>query len=60
MFDPQETHNLAHEPGHEPTVRTMREQLQKWMTETDDPILRGPIPPPPEAILDDPDAVSPQ
>jgi len=60
LFDPPETRNLVREPGHEPTARRMREQLQDWMEKTDDPLLRGPIPTPPGAILDDPDALSPR
>ncbi|HXR48701.1 MAG TPA: sulfatase [Candidatus Limnocylindrales bacterium] len=60
MFDPQEARNLAGEPGHEATTRKLREQLQNWMAKTDDPILRGPIPLPPGAIVDDPEALAPQ
>ena len=60
VFDPQEAHNLAGEPVHVATVRKLRERLQDWMVNTDDPLLRGPIPLLPGAILDEPDAVSPQ
>ena len=60
MFDPQEARNLAGEAGHEVTARKLREQLQNWMVKTDDPILRGPIPLPPGAILDDPEALAPE
>ena len=54
VFDPQEAHNLAGVPGHETTARQLRERLQNWMIETGDPLLDGPIPLPPGAILDEP------
>lgn len=60
VFDPQEAHNLAGDPGSEATAQLLREQLQNWMAKTDDPILRGPIPLPPGAILDDPEGLAPR
>ena len=51
MFDPQEAHNLAGDPGHEATASKLRQQLQKWMIDTGDPLLDGPIPLPPGATL---------
>jgi hypothetical protein len=33
----------------------MSERLEAWMRETHDPLLDGDIPPPPGAVLNDPD-----
>ncbi len=33
----------------------MRERLEDWMRETDDPLLAGDVPAPPGAVLNDPD-----
>jgi hypothetical protein len=47
--DPDETNNLANEPiapEHADALDTMRTKLDHWLNETDDPILRGPIPRP--------------
>src|SRR4051794_3271684 len=56
-FDPVEADNLVHD---RPDVAaTLRERLDAWMRETEDPLLDGPIPPPPGAELNDPDQVSP-
>jgi N-sulfoglucosamine sulfohydrolase len=56
LFDPAEAHNLAEE---QPDVRdALRERLEDWMRETDDPLLDGDVPPPPGAVISDPDARS--
>jgi N-sulfoglucosamine sulfohydrolase len=53
LFDPAEAHNLAEV---QPDVRqAMSERLEAWMRETHDPLLDGDIPPPPGAVLNDPD-----
>jgi N-sulfoglucosamine sulfohydrolase len=44
IFDPNEAHNLAGDPSHEPILMEMQERLHAWMVETQDPLLNGPIP----------------
>jgi len=58
-LDPSESRNLAAEPPSGEILAEMRERLDRWMEETDDPIRLGPIPPPPGAEINDPDQISP-
>jgi N-sulfoglucosamine sulfohydrolase len=44
--DPAEERNLASDPSQAGTVAELGRQLRAWMQETDDPLLRGPIPSP--------------
>ena len=61
VFDPNETHNLAQDKGHEAVLVEMRERLQRWMERTEDPILDGEvIPVPSTAVLNRVDARSPK
>ncbi len=59
VFDPHETHNLAADPAHKPVLDDLRERLDAWMRETDDPLLKGDIPAPEGAKVNDPDGLSP-
>ena len=59
VFDPIEVNNLAGNREHADTLDEMRGRLARWMRETDDPILAGPIPAPEEARVNDPDGLSP-
>ncbi|MGA1531070.1 MAG: sulfatase-like hydrolase/transferase, partial [Kiritimatiellia bacterium] len=44
MFDPQEMCNLAGHPGYQPVKAEMAGKLRRWMEETDDPLMSGPVP----------------
>jgi len=60
MLDPNETHDLADDPAHADALADMRRRLDRWMKDTNDPILNGPVPLPDGAVVNDPDGVSPQ
>jgi arylsulfatase A-like enzyme len=59
MFDPHEVRDLARDPAHQGVLTDMRRQLERWMVETDDPLLKGPIPAPSAATLNLIDGESP-
>lgn len=59
-LDPQERDNLAARPEHAATLADMRRRLADWMTRTDDPLLRGPVTPPPGTKSNHPDDRSPK
>jgi arylsulfatase A-like enzyme len=60
VFDPNETCNLAGAPRAAEALADMRGRLERWMYKTDDPLLRGPIPAPEGAQVNDPDGMSPR
>ncbi len=60
IFDPAEHHNLAGEAGVAPVLAEMRQRLDRWMKATDDPLLRGPVPAPHGAKINNPDGLSPK
>ena len=59
LFDPNERNNLAADPEHNTTLEAMKKRLDVWMRATDDPLLRGPVPAPRGARLNDPNEISP-
>jgi len=59
IFDPGERNNCADDPACSDALAEMRERLDRWMHATDDPLLRGPVPLPPGAVMNDPDDLSP-
>jgi len=59
LLDPSEEHNLAAEARCAGKLDEMRGRLSQWMENTADPLLDGPIPPPPGAEINDPDQISP-
>ena len=59
MFDPNEAHNRAGDPGCRAVLEDLRGRLRRWMIATDDPALVGPIPLPTDGETTDPAAYSP-
>jgi N-sulfoglucosamine sulfohydrolase len=59
ILDPNEHRDLSEDPRHAETLLKMRERLESWMEETDDPIRHGPIPTPPGAYANHPSQASP-
>jgi arylsulfatase A-like enzyme len=60
IFDPNETQNCADDPECSKALEEMRQRLQNWMESTDDPLLKGPVPAPSGAKVNDPDGLSPR
>ena len=60
IFDPNETNNLASDPVFSEARKEMGQKLESWMKKTDDPILKGPIPAPHRAEVNDPNGTSPK
>ncbi|HMA60282.1 MAG TPA: sulfatase [Halanaerobiales bacterium] len=51
LLDPTESNNLAYESSHKDILEKMREELDHWMEKTDDPLKRGEVPRPKEAVV---------
>ncbi len=60
MLDPQEGSNVAADPARAGDLAEMRARLEAWMRETDDPLLAGPVAPPPGALVNEQWQVSPE
>ena len=60
VFDPNEAHNLAGDPGSRAALDEMRARLQTWMERTGDLLLQGPVPAPSGALVNDPSGLSPR
>ena len=58
VFDPQEQHNLIARDDHASVAADLRTRLDAWMRDTDDPLLDGPVPPPPGAEYNEQDQMS--
>ncbi|HSS42004.1 MAG TPA: sulfatase [Solirubrobacterales bacterium] len=59
VLDPQEGRNVAADPARAEVLTELRERLETWMRETEDPLLDGPIEPPEGAIVNEQWQVSP-
>jgi arylsulfatase A-like enzyme len=59
VFDPNEAANVAGEPAFAAVLVELRDRLEAWMRETGDPLLNGPVAPPPGAVVNAPTDVSP-
>jgi len=59
VLDPAEGANLAADPARAEVLEEMRGRLDAWMRETTDPLLEGPVAPPPGAIVNEQWQVSP-
>jgi N-sulfoglucosamine sulfohydrolase len=59
LMDPGEMRNLAGDPALDEIQAQLSEHLQRWMDETDDPLLDGPVPVPPGGVVNDPAGLSP-
>ena len=60
MLDPNESCNRAGDPHAAAALAEMRERLARFMRDTSDPLLRGPVPAPPGAQVNDPAGLSPR
>lgn len=61
LFDPNEMQNLAGHPAYIADLQVLRARLDRWMIETDDPLLQGePVPRPAGTVVNDPDGRSPR
>ena len=59
-FDPDEVNNLTDNPGRTEVLEDMRNRLDRFMRETDDPLLAGHVTAPSGARLNNPDGASPR
>jgi N-sulfoglucosamine sulfohydrolase len=60
VFDPNESANLAGDAQYATVLADMRIRLDRWMRETNDPLLKaGSIPAPETAVVNDPDDLTP-
>lgn len=59
LLDPNENANLAYDESHASVREDLAARVGAWMEATDDPLLDGPVEPPPGALVNGPDQVSP-
>ncbi|MFN4228033.1 MAG: sulfatase [Candidatus Ratteibacteria bacterium] len=58
--DPLERENLIGNPDYKEKIEELKEKLLKWMEQTNDPILYGPVFPPENAVISPPWAYHPK
>jgi hypothetical protein len=52
VADPLEEHNLIDSSSHQSALQDLRDQLDRYLEETNDPIVVGPYPAPPDSHID--------
>jgi arylsulfatase A-like enzyme len=57
--DPLERTNVVGDPAHAASYAVYRSRLESWMRATGDPLLNGPVPAPPGAMLTPADSYAP-
>jgi N-sulfoglucosamine sulfohydrolase len=60
FFNPGEGRNVINDPDYVSVAADLRGRLERWMQETADPLLDGPVPAPPGALLNAQDQLSAQ
>ena len=60
MFDPAEGQNLVDDENYTEILEELRSKLIRWMEDTGDPLLTGPVPAPEGAEVNLPEAISPE
>ncbi|MGO9761644.1 MAG: sulfatase [Solirubrobacteraceae bacterium] len=58
LYDPNEANNLLADPGYADVLADLRERLETWMRDTEDPLLAGHVDPPPGVEINLPDQLS--
>ena len=58
IFDPNEACNRIDDPAYATILQEMRQRLDNWMQETEDPLLQGAVAPPSGVELNRPDQIS--
>jgi N-sulfoglucosamine sulfohydrolase len=58
FFNPGEGRNSIDDPDYAEVAADLRARLKNWMERTDDPLLEGPVPAPPGAVINAQDQVS--
>lgn len=59
VFDANEACNRVDDPAMSETVADMRRRLDRWMQDTDDPLLSGPVPVSPGGVVSEPTDITP-
>ena len=58
-FDPAERSNVVEDSAYADVRRELADRLDRWMRDTDDPLLRGPVPAQPGVKVNPPDQSGP-
>ena len=58
FFNPGEGRNVIDDPDYAEIAADLRDRLERWMVQTEDPLLDGPVPAPPGALINAQDQLS--